>query len=43
MMIVLTLVLATPVIFNAVEYKTALVCNPLMTDAEKHTLVGREP
>lgn len=38
----LTLVLAAPVVFNAVEYKVALVRNPLMTDAEKHALVGRD-
>ncbi|MCC6802190.1 MAG: glycosyltransferase family 39 protein [Anaerolineae bacterium] len=42
-LIIVTLLLAAPVLFHAVEYKTALLRNPLMTDAEKRALVGREP
>lgn len=41
-LIVLTLLLAAPVGFYAVEYKPALIRNPLMTDTEKHIVVGRE-
>ena len=41
-LILLTLILAIPILFHAVEYKTALVRNPLMTDAEKRAVVGRE-
>jgi 4-amino-4-deoxy-L-arabinose transferase-like glycosyltransferase len=37
----IVLVLATPIVWRAVEYKSALLRNPLMTDAEKRTLVGR--
>lgn len=40
-LIVVVLVLGAPVIFHAVEYKSALIRNPLMTDAEKHIVVGR--
>jgi 4-amino-4-deoxy-L-arabinose transferase-like glycosyltransferase len=39
----LILIFITPILWQAVEYKSALLRHPLMTDAEKRALVGRSP
>jgi hypothetical protein len=39
----LVIVLAVPVLWQAVEFKSDLLRNPFMSDAEKRVLVGREP
>ncbi len=40
LLILLTLILVAPILWNAVEYKVALVQHPLMSDADKHAVVG---
>ncbi len=39
--ILLTLILIAPILLHAVEYKGAILHNPLMSDADKHAIVGR--
>ncbi|MEO8393965.1 MAG: glycosyltransferase family 39 protein [Chloroflexota bacterium] len=39
--ILLTLILIAPILLHAVEYKGAILHNPLMSDADKHAVVGR--
>ncbi|MEP7292061.1 MAG: glycosyltransferase family 39 protein [Chloroflexota bacterium] len=42
LLLILIILLTAQVVWNAVEYKPAILRNPLMSDDDKHSLVGRE-
>ena len=40
-LVALALILAAPILWHAVEYKSVLLRQPLLSDADKHAVVGR--